>query len=115
MTAPVVADPARASARPVTGVRGTAAPGRAAVVEPAELPWPKARAIVSATRVPTFPAAVFDVRDSGRTAGWNKGSRRALLERMIADGLTEPHQRVVPGSGRACGPASCSPTSATPC
>lgn len=41
------------------------------LVEPSELPWPEARAIVAETTVPTFPSATFNVRDFGAV---NNGS-----------------------------------------
>ncbi len=37
--------------------------------------------------------------DAGGTATWNKGSERAYLETLIAQGITDPTQRIVPGSG----------------
>jgi len=37
--------------------------------------------------------------DAAGTATWNKGNERAYLEALIAQGLTDPAQRVVPGSG----------------
>ena len=37
--------------------------------------------------------------DAGGTGSWNKGSDRAYLESLIAKGVTDPHKRVVPGSG----------------
>ncbi len=39
--------------------------------------------------------------DAGDTAAWNKGSDRAYLESLIAAGVTDPAQRVVPGSGHS--------------
>jgi polygalacturonase len=37
--------------------------------------------------------------DAGGTASWNTGSDRAYLESLIAQGITDPTKRVVPGSG----------------
>jgi polygalacturonase len=37
--------------------------------------------------------------DAGGTSSWNKGSDRAYLESLISKGVTDPHKRVVPGSG----------------
>jgi polygalacturonase len=37
--------------------------------------------------------------DAGGTSSWNTGSDRAYLESLINQGKTDPHQRVVPGSG----------------
>ena len=37
--------------------------------------------------------------DAGGTSSWNKGSDRAFLESLISKGITDPHKRVVPGSG----------------
>jgi|SRR5579859_5324255 len=37
--------------------------------------------------------------DAGGTSVWNKGSDRAYLETLISQGITDPTQRVVPGSG----------------
>src|SRR5204863_2908185 len=37
--------------------------------------------------------------DAAGTSSWNKGSDRAFLESLIAKGVTDPHKRVVPGSG----------------
>ncbi len=37
----------------------------APVVKPEQLPWPEARAIVAATKVPFFPPATFNVLDHG--------------------------------------------------
>jgi polygalacturonase len=37
--------------------------------------------------------------DAGQTSVWNKGSERAYLESLISQGITDPAQRVVPGSG----------------
>jgi polygalacturonase len=37
--------------------------------------------------------------DAGGTSSWNKGSERSWLEGRISAGVTDPHQRVVPGSG----------------
>ncbi len=37
--------------------------------------------------------------DAGGTSSWNKGSDRAYLESLISKGITDPHKRVVPGSG----------------
>ncbi len=37
--------------------------------------------------------------DAGATSTWNKGSDRAYLETLIAQGITDPSQRIVPGSG----------------
>ncbi len=37
--------------------------------------------------------------DAAGTSSWNKGSDRAYLETLISQGKTDPHQRVVPGSG----------------
>ena len=37
--------------------------------------------------------------DAGGTSVWNKGSERAYLESLIAQGITDPAQRIVPGSG----------------
>lgn len=39
--------------------------------------------------------------DAGDTASWNKGSDRAYLEQLISNGVTDPRQRVVPGSGHS--------------
>ena len=39
--------------------------------------------------------------DAGGTSTWNKGSDRAYLETLIGQGLTDPAQRVVPGSGHS--------------
>jgi polygalacturonase len=39
------------------------------------------------------------VLDAGGTSSWNKGSDRAYLEALIGQGVTDPRQRVVPGSG----------------
>jgi polygalacturonase len=176
-------------------------PAAPAAVPPEELPWPEARAIVAATKLPTFPAATFNVLsygakadnatdntdafarainacnaagggtvivptgtyvtgaiylksnvnlrldgatlmfsgdatkyptvftryeaiecmnhspmiyaygehnialtgtgtlDAKNTATWNKGHNRAFLENMIANGVTDPRKRIVPGSG----------------
>jgi polygalacturonase len=37
--------------------------------------------------------------DAGGTSPWNRGSERAYLESLIAQGITDPRQRIVPGSG----------------
>lgn len=37
--------------------------------------------------------------DAAGTSSWNKGSDRAYLEQLIGQGVTDPRQRVVPGSG----------------
>jgi polygalacturonase len=37
--------------------------------------------------------------DAGGTSSWNKGSDRAYLETLIGQGVTDPRQRIVPGSG----------------
>ena len=37
--------------------------------------------------------------DASATSSWNKGSDRAYLESLISKGTTDPHKRVVPGSG----------------
>src|SRR5437763_1757118 len=37
--------------------------------------------------------------DAGGTSTWKKGSERAYLESLIAQGITDPRQRIVPGSG----------------
>jgi polygalacturonase len=37
--------------------------------------------------------------DAGGTSSWNKGSDRSYLESLIKKGVTDPHKRVVPGSG----------------
>ncbi len=37
--------------------------------------------------------------DAGGTSPWNKGSDRAYLETLISQGITDPTQRIVPGSG----------------
>ncbi|OLB78806.1 MAG: endopolygalacturonase [Actinobacteria bacterium 13_2_20CM_2_71_6] len=37
--------------------------------------------------------------DAAATKSWNTGSDRAYLESLIAKGVTDPHKRVVPGSG----------------
>jgi polygalacturonase len=37
--------------------------------------------------------------DANATSSWNKGSDRAWLESLIADGVTDPAKRVFPGSG----------------
>jgi polygalacturonase len=37
--------------------------------------------------------------DAASTSSWNKGSDRAYLESLISQGITDPHKRVVPGSG----------------
>jgi polygalacturonase len=39
------------------------------------------------------------ILDAGNTASWNTGSRRTFLENWIAQGITDPRKRVVPGSG----------------
>jgi polygalacturonase len=39
--------------------------------------------------------------DAGGTSSWNKGSDRAYLESLIKKGVTDPHKRVVPGSGHS--------------
>jgi polygalacturonase len=39
--------------------------------------------------------------DAAGTAAWNKGSDRAYLESLISQGVTDPAQRVVPGSGHS--------------
>jgi polygalacturonase len=39
--------------------------------------------------------------DAAGTATWNRGSDRAYLESLIAQGITDPAQRVVPGSGHS--------------
>ncbi len=62
------------------------------LVEPDELPWPEARAVVAETIVPTFPSATFNVRDFGAV---NNGStdntaafRRAIEACNAAGGGT---------------------------
>jgi polygalacturonase len=39
--------------------------------------------------------------DAASTSSWNKGSDRAYLEDQISDGVTDPHKRIVPGSGHS--------------
>jgi polygalacturonase len=39
--------------------------------------------------------------DAGGTSSWNTGSDRAYLEGLISKGVTDPHKRVVPGSGHS--------------
>ncbi|MFG2005513.1 glycoside hydrolase family 28 protein [Spirillospora sp. NPDC048911] len=39
--------------------------------------------------------------DAGSTSSWNKGSDRSYLESLISKGKTDPHDRVVPGSGHS--------------
>jgi polygalacturonase len=39
--------------------------------------------------------------DAAGTSTWNRGSERAYLESLIAQGITDPAQRVVPGSGHS--------------
>jgi polygalacturonase len=37
--------------------------------------------------------------DAADTSSWNKGTDRAYLESLISQGVTDPHKRIVPGSG----------------
>jgi polygalacturonase len=39
--------------------------------------------------------------DAAGTSSWNTGSDRAYLEDLISQGVTDPHKRVVPGSGHS--------------
>src|SRR5262245_20091829 len=54
----------------------------AALVEPGELPWPEARAIVAATAVPTFPAATFNALNYG-ASGNGSTDNTAAFRRAI--------------------------------
>ena len=54
------------------------------LVEPEELPWPEARAIVAATRVPTFPSAIFNVMSYGAVANGSTDNTAAFRRAIDA-------------------------------
>jgi polygalacturonase len=53
-----------------------------ALVEPSELPWPQARAIVAETKLPTFPSATFTITDYG-AVGNGSTDNTAAIKRAI--------------------------------
>src|SRR5687767_14566465 len=52
------------------------------LVEPDELPWPEARAIVAETALPSFPAATFNVTSYG-AVGNGSTDNTAAFRRAI--------------------------------
>src|SRR2546430_703188 len=68
-----------------------------AAVQPSDLPWPEARAIVAETTVPTFPDATFNVRDHGAKGNGSTDDWAAIMRTIDACAAAGGGTVLVPG------------------